>query len=76
MVCGAWSTQNVDGLHAAAGSTTVVDLHGEIAVVICLDCGERTSRKGLQDRLALLNPGVVGRSLPVTPSYDRTVTPW
>jgi NAD-dependent SIR2 family protein deacetylase len=59
-------TQNVDGLHAAAGSTTVIDLHGEIAMVICLDCGERTPRKALQDRLALLNPGV---GAPVDPGH-------
>ncbi len=73
-------TQNVDGLHAAAGSTTVIDLHGEIAVVICLDCGERTSRRGLQDRLALLNPGVVGQIDPghaeLRPDGDAVVRDW
>jgi NAD-dependent SIR2 family protein deacetylase len=30
-------TQNVDGLHTRAGSRTVVNLHGEIAWVVCLD---------------------------------------
>src|SRR5436305_218605 len=29
-------TQNVDGLHAAAGSRNVVELHGSLASVICL----------------------------------------
>jgi NAD-dependent deacetylase len=32
-------TQNIDGLHAAAGSTDVVELHGSIRRVKCLDAG-------------------------------------
>ncbi len=32
-------TQNVDGLHHAAGSRRVVELHGSLASVACLDCG-------------------------------------
>lgn len=31
-------TQNVDGLHARAGSRDVVELHGNIGRVKCLDC--------------------------------------
>lgn len=53
-------TQNVDGLHAAAGSRQVVELHGAISRVACLDCGERTSRSELQTRMEGANPGVVG----------------
>ena len=52
-------TQNVDGLHAAAGSRAVIDLHGRIADVVCLDCGRRSGRAELQERLAALNPGFV-----------------
>jgi len=33
------ATQNVDGLHAAAGSESVVELHGSSARVVCDDCG-------------------------------------
>ena len=51
-------TQNVDGLHAAAGSRAVIDLHGVIAAVICLDCGHRSARSAVQHRLGLLNPGL------------------
>jgi NAD-dependent SIR2 family protein deacetylase len=51
-------TQNVDGLHAAAGSSAVINLHGEIAFVVCLDCGGKESRRAVQDRLARLNPGL------------------
>lgn len=49
-------TQNVDGLHAAAGTQRLITLHGDIATVICLDCGDRSARTALQDRLADANP--------------------
>jgi NAD-dependent SIR2 family protein deacetylase len=50
-------TQNVDGLHQRAGSRAVVDLHGRLDVVVCLDCGSRTMRSDLQDRIVASNPG-------------------
>jgi NAD-dependent SIR2 family protein deacetylase len=50
-------TQNVDGLHQAAGSKEVVDLHGRLSRVICLRCGDVSSRAVLGERLAELNPG-------------------
>lgn len=50
-------TQNVDGLHEQAGSRRMIALHGRIADVVCLDCHATTSRAGLEDRLADLNPG-------------------
>ena len=49
-------TQNVDGLHAAAGSSRVINLHGDIASVVCLDCDARSARSTLQQRLAGANP--------------------
>lgn len=48
-------TQNVDGLHHAAGNTRVVELHGSLAQVRCLSCGAQTSRSELQDKLLDLN---------------------
>ena len=50
-------TQNVDGLHEAAGSQALCALHGRIAEVVCLDCREVTSRAALHERLAQRNPG-------------------
>src|SRR5690606_29124453 len=50
-------TQNVDGLHLAAGSHRVVELHGSLARVVCLNCGTREDRAALQARLEMLNPG-------------------
>ena len=50
-------TQNVDGLHQRAGSRAVIDLHGRLEAVICLGCGDRTSRAALQSVMADANPG-------------------
>jgi NAD+-dependent protein deacetylase sirtuin 4 len=49
-------TQNVDGLHQAAGSRRLIELHGSLAAVRCLGCGERSSRAEFQRRLEALNP--------------------
>lgn len=48
-------TQNVDGLHSAAGSSQVVDLHGRLDRVVCLDCKATSPREELQARLVELN---------------------
>src|SRR5271169_6130091 len=49
-------TQNVDRLHQAAGSEQVIDLHGRIDRVRCMDCEARSPREALQDDLRRLNP--------------------
>ena len=48
-------TQNVDGLHQRAGSRDVIDLHGRLDDVLCLGCGERTSRTSVQTLMAASN---------------------
>jgi NAD-dependent SIR2 family protein deacetylase len=50
-------TQNVDGLHQAAGARQVTELHGSLSRVVCLDCGERTPRLRLDQRLRAANAG-------------------
>ncbi|ANN78851.1 NAD-dependent protein deacetylase [Bordetella flabilis] len=49
-------TQNVDGLHQAAGSREVVDLHGRMDQVRCMECGHTLPRTAMQDQLVSLNP--------------------
>jgi NAD-dependent deacetylase sirtuin 4 len=49
-------TQNVDGLHHKAGSRRVVELHGSLARVRCLECDEFESRADYQERLLSANP--------------------
>ena len=65
-------TQNVDGLHGRAGSRTVVELHGALARVVCLACGEITSRNDLQQRLLDRNPTWPerARSIAIAPDGD------
>ena len=41
-------TQNVDDLHRRAGTRNVINLHGLLSEVVCLDCGEYSSREHLQ----------------------------
>jgi len=71
-------TQNVDGLHRAAGSLRVAEIHGNIWLVRCTSCGaereERDDFAELPPRCGscggLLRPGVVwfGEMLPPGPS--------
>jgi NAD-dependent SIR2 family protein deacetylase len=49
-------TQNVDGLHQQAGAHDVLELHGNLALARCLDCGETTHRAELDGRLGEANP--------------------
>jgi NAD-dependent SIR2 family protein deacetylase len=49
-------TQNVDGLHQRGGARRVIDLHGRLDRVLCLDCGTGLTRDWLQERLARANP--------------------
>jgi len=77
-------TQNVDGLHRAAGSRNPLELHGTLAEVECLDCGFRAERQRAAAQLAAgapvplcaacgsnLKPAVVlfGELLP--PAFDE-----
>lgn len=49
-------TQNVDGLHRKAGSRNIVELHGNLDRVICLDCEAVEARQALQGRMLAENP--------------------
>lgn len=72
-------TQNVDGLHHVAGSTQVIDIHGDVHSLVCTRCIHRwrvASYAGLSippscpECDSLVRPEVVlfGEMLP----YDRT----
>ena len=63
-------TQNVDGLHTAAGARGVVELHGNLERVVCLDCGRTCSRRELHGRLSALNRAWRSRVLAVNPDGD------
>jgi NAD-dependent SIR2 family protein deacetylase len=63
-------TQNVDGLHQAAGARDVVELHGGLSRIVCLQCGQTTRRSELDDRLREANPAFVAVSATVNPDGD------
>ncbi len=66
-------TQNVDGLHQAAGATEVTELHGSLHRVLCLSCGQRTSRTELDRRLAAANPGWDAEAAVINPDGDAVL---
>lgn len=55
-------TQNVDRLHHRAGSARVIELHGALAEVRCLDCGLICARDALQQALVEANPSWAART--------------
>ena len=66
-------TQNVDGLHQAAGSKSVLELHGSLAVVRCLDCQKLESRRKLQERMLGLNPNFEAEAVEIAPDGDAEI---
>jgi NAD-dependent SIR2 family protein deacetylase len=67
-------TQNVDGLHQAAGHRRVIDLHGRLAWVDCLGCGLRVPRDWMQERLAAANLAMPV-AVTANPDGDAAVDP-
>jgi NAD-dependent SIR2 family protein deacetylase len=63
-------TQNVDGLHQAAGSRNVIDLHGRIDVVRCMGCEQRVPRAGVQADLVRRNPAFARLDAQPAPDGD------
>lgn len=82
-------TQNVDGLHAAAGSRHVLEMHGSLRVAVCTSCGREVDIQVAiddfdpeQGRLPLclvcpaprvLKPGVVLFGQPMPPALDKAL---
>ncbi|MFD8519238.1 NAD-dependent protein deacetylase [Streptomyces capillispiralis] len=67
-------TQNVDGLHQAAGSEGVVELHGSLDRVVCLSCGARSARRELARRLEEANPDFRPVAAGINPDGDADLT--
>lgn len=67
-------TQNVDGLHRAAGSEGVVELHGSLEQVVCLSCGALSPRSDLARRLEEANAGFEPVAAALNPDGDADLT--
>ena len=63
-------TQNVDGLHQAAGTPDVVDLHGSLDRVICLGCRRISPRGHHHSRLTAANPDFEATATRINPDGD------
>jgi NAD-dependent SIR2 family protein deacetylase len=66
-------TQNVDGLHQRAGSINVIELHGNLRRVRCLECGADHSRESVQRTLEAENPDFLGVGATVAPDGDTHI---
>jgi NAD-dependent SIR2 family protein deacetylase len=66
-------TQNVDGLHQAAGARDVIELHGGLDLVVCLSCGLRESRVSIDARLRTVNAGFAA-TVAINPDGDAEVS--
>lgn len=66
-------TQNVDRLHQRAGQQQVLDLHGRLDQVRCLDCGWQQSRSDVQVWLQRQNPWINAQSFTPAPDGDADI---
>lgn len=67
-------TQNVDGLHQAAGSRGVVELHGSLDRLVCLSCRTLSPRRELAARLEEANAGFEPVATALNPDGDADLT--
>ena len=66
-------TQNVDSLHQRAGSRNVIDLHGRLREVVCLDCGAPHERAAVQRQLESANPDFLALEAGIAPDGDADI---
>jgi len=66
-------TQNVDRLHQKAGHKQVIDLHGRLDRVSCLDCRAGFERSDVQVELLRLNPFLADMQAKLAPDGDAAV---
>lgn len=68
-------TQNVDTLHDQAGSPDVIELHGSLHRVLCLDCRETLDRQAVQLLMEAENPYLSGVDAVQAPDGDTLLDP-
>lgn len=67
-------TQNVDGLHQKAGSKNVIELHGRLDRVVCLDCTGSISRQDMDGLIQATNPSMDrSANIEFTPDGDAEI---
>ncbi|WP_339468893.1 NAD-dependent protein deacetylase [Pseudomonas sp. EL_65y_Pfl1_R83] len=68
-------TQNVDTLHDQAGSDEVIELHGSLHRVVCLDCLQHSRRDVIQHVMEIENPYLAGVDAVQAPDGDTLLDP-
>ncbi|NVZ81171.1 NAD-dependent protein deacetylase [Pseudomonas yamanorum] len=68
-------TQNVDTLHDQAGSHGVIELHGSLHRVLCLDCQQTSERDLIQRQMEAENPYLAGVDAVQAPDGDTLLDP-
>jgi len=68
-------TQNVDTLHDHAGSQGVIELHGSLHRVLCLDCQQRSERGVIQRQMEIDNPYLAQVHAVQAPDGDTLLDP-
>ena len=68
-------TQNVDTLHDQAGSHDVIELHGSLHRVLCLDCQQCSERDAIQRLMEMQNPYLAGVDAVQAPDGDTLLDP-
>jgi len=68
-------TQNVDTLHDQAGSQDVIELHGSLHRVLCLDCQRPSARDVIQRLMETENPYLAGVDAVQAPDGDTLLDP-
>ncbi len=68
-------TQNVDRLHQKAGHEDVVDLHGVLATVSCIQCAHSLSRDDYQIELLAHNAWLASLTAAHAPDGDADLEP-
>ncbi len=63
-------TQNVDRLHQGAGSRQVIDLHGRLDRIVCLECRAKSNRGAMQEELRANNPRFAALNAAIAPDGD------
>ena len=67
-------TQNVDGLHQRAGAKRVIDLHGRLDRVRCMQCEARITRTKMDELLQAANPSIHrDENIEFTPDGDAEI---
>ena len=67
-------TQNVDGLHQQAGHKKVIDLHGRLDQVVCMQCSIKTARAEVQQFLDRHNQALYERVVGLAPDGDADIS--